>query len=211
MLQKSEPPALPNADPVYSHGFQDQFNRILRLYFNQLSSAVNNLVGRLGGRHLETPHGAFHENTSQYAASTTIAYPVQVSVHTLGVGVSAEGAPATRLTVQHSGVYNIQFSLQLSNPDTQIHDVSIWLAKNGANVPDSETLYSMASSHGGAPGRLGAALNYLIALEAGDYVELMWSTTSTLVFIEYRGPQTAPVRPAIPSAIITVQFVSALT
>lgn len=209
MLQQTEQPALPNADPEYSRGFQDQFNRILRLYFNQLSNAVNNLVGRMGGRHLQTPHGAFHDETSQYAGAALAPYPVRVNTTTLGASVSVAGSPATRITVEHSGVYNMQFSLQLSNPDTQLHLVGVWLAKNGTNVPATETLYSVPSSHGGAPGRLGAAVNYMIRLEAGDYLELIWATDNTQVFIEYRAQQAAPERPAIPSAIITLQFVSA--
>ena len=210
MLQKPETPALPNAGPTYTQGFQDQFSRILRLYFNQLANAINSLIGRFGGRHLETAYGAFHEESNQYAALVSTAYPIRVGVSSLSAGVSVAGVPPTRITVEYSGVYNIQFSLQLSNPDTQLHLVGVWLSKNGTNVPATETLYSIPSSHGGAPGRLGAALNYMVKLDAGDYLELLWATDNTQVFIEYRAPQVAPERPAIPSAIITMQFVSAL-
>jgi hypothetical protein len=36
----------------------------------------------------------------------------------------------------------------------------------------------------------------------------MWSTQSTQVFIEQIGTQTSPTRPATPSAIVTVNYVS---
>lgn len=42
-LQKVAPPALPQATPIYSQAYQDQFNNVLRLYFNRL----NNILGQL--------------------------------------------------------------------------------------------------------------------------------------------------------------------
>lgn len=42
-LQKIAPPALPQATPIYSQAYQDQFNNVLRLYFNRL----NNIIGQL--------------------------------------------------------------------------------------------------------------------------------------------------------------------
>jgi hypothetical protein len=42
-LQKIAPPALPQAPQDYSQGYQDQFNRVLRLYFNRFQDVLNNL------------------------------------------------------------------------------------------------------------------------------------------------------------------------
>ena len=51
-------------------------------------------------------------------------------------------------------------------------------------------------------------LNFWTELNANDYIEIMWSTTSTQVSIEQIGTQTGPTRPATPSAIVTVNYVS---
>lgn len=43
-LQKVAPPALPQATAAYSQAYQDQFNNILRLYFNRLNSIIGQLM-----------------------------------------------------------------------------------------------------------------------------------------------------------------------
>jgi hypothetical protein len=43
VLNRVTPPNLPNAPQLYDPRFQEQFNNILRLYFNQL----NNILGQL--------------------------------------------------------------------------------------------------------------------------------------------------------------------
>ena len=121
------------------------------------------------------------------------------------------GIANSKITVQESGVYNIQFSAQFTNTSNQIHDVDIWFAKNDLLVPASNSIYSIPNSHGGIDGHMIAALNYVIALEAGDYVEILWHTSNSSVFIEAIDAQTSPVRPATPSVIVTVTFVSSLT
>lgn len=47
-LVKVPPPALPQAVPQYSQAYQDQFNNILRLYFNRLTSLLGQLMASGG-------------------------------------------------------------------------------------------------------------------------------------------------------------------
>jgi hypothetical protein len=42
-LQRIAPPALPLASSTYSPEYQDQLNKVLRLYFNRLNSVVGQL------------------------------------------------------------------------------------------------------------------------------------------------------------------------
>jgi hypothetical protein len=53
-------------------------------------------------------------------------------------------------------------------------------------------------------------MNFFASMVANDYIEIMWRTTSTGVSLEHFGTSTSPTRPAIPSAIATVSFVSNL-
>lgn len=138
--------------------------------------------------------GTYSVSPSQTVGSTTIT-----------------GTSASKITVQESGVYNIQFSAQFANTDNQIHDVDIWFKKNDEAVAASNSVYSVPSKHGGINGHIIAALNYVIALEANDYIEIVWHTDNSAVFIEAIDAQTSPVRPATPSVIVTVTFVSSLT
>ena len=153
-----------------------------------------------------TPYGAFQDSTDQTAASTTAAYAVTYNTTDFSNGVSV--ASNSRLTVKSYGVYNIQFSLQFVNTDTQIQDVDVWFSKNGTNIANSNSRFSIPNSHGGVDGHLIAALNFWVELNANDYVEIMWRTTSTTVSIQQIPTASSPTRPATPSVIVTMNFVS---
>jgi hypothetical protein len=62
----------------------------------------------------------------------------------------------------------------------------------------------------GDPYHTIAALNYFVSLNATDYVEIMWRPTDVGVTIEKYAAGTSPTRPAVPSAIVTMSFVSNL-
>lgn len=152
------------------------------------------------------PYGAFQDSTDQTAASTTAAYAVTYNTTDYSNGITLSNS--SRLNVTSPGVYNIQFSIQLANKDTQIQDVDIWFRKNGTDVAGSNSKFSVPNSHGGTDGHLIAALNFFIELAANDYIQIMWATTSTLVTIEQIPAQTTPTRPATPSVIVTMTYVS---
>ena len=152
------------------------------------------------------PYGAFQDSTDQVAANTTTAYPMTFNSTDYSNGVSV--VSNSRLTVKSYGIYNIQFSVQLVNTDSSIHDMDIWFRKNGTNVPASNSRYSVPNSHGGVDGHTIAALNYYIELNANDYVEIMWATDDTAVSIQQLPTRTSPDTPSTPSVIATMQYVA---
>jgi hypothetical protein len=153
-----------------------------------------------------TPYGAFQDSTDQTAASTTTAYAVTYNTTDFSNGISV--ASNSRITAKSYGIYNFQFSFQFVNTDTQIQDVDVWFSKNGTNITNSNSRFSIPNSHGGVDGHLIAAMNFWVEMQANDYVEIMWRTTSTAVSIQHIPSQTSPTRPATPSAIVTVNFAS---
>lgn len=153
-----------------------------------------------------TPYGAFQDSTDQTAASTTAAYAVTFNTTDYSHGISV--VSNSRLTANSYGIYNVQFSIQFANTDTQIQDVDIWFRKNGTDIANSNSRFSIPNSHGGVDGHLIAAMNFWVELAANDYTEIMWRTTSTQVSIQQIPAQTSPTRPATPSAIVTVSFQS---
>jgi hypothetical protein len=152
------------------------------------------------------PYGAFQDSTNQTAANTTTAYPMTFNTTDYSNGVSV--VSNSRLTVKSYGIYNLQFSAQLVNTDSSIHDMDIWFRKNGTNVPASNSRYSVPNSHGGVDGHTIAALNYYIELNANDYVEIMWATDNTAVSIQQLPTRTSPDTPSTPSVIATMQYVA---
>jgi hypothetical protein len=153
------------------------------------------------------PYGAFQDTTDQSIATTTATANITLNTTDYALGTSI--VDGYKIKVDYSGLYNLQFSLQLVNTDSQIHDVDVWIRKNGSDVAGSNSKFSVPNRHGGTDGHLIAALNYYIELAKNDYVHLAWATNSTSVSIEQLPTQTSPTRPATPSAIITLQYLSA--
>ena len=207
-LESPQPPNLPYAPPEWNPQYQEQLNNVLRLYFNRLSNVTKYLLGPDGGRFLSNPFGAFSSDSDQAAVSTTAAYAITYDVTDISDSVYLSNS--SRLNVTYPGVYNLQFSIQFNNTDTQIHDVDVWAAVNGTNVDNSNSRFSVPNSHGGTDGHLIAALNLFLSMEAGDYVELYWATTNTAVTIEHLPAASSPTRPETPSVIATMSFVSSI-
>jgi hypothetical protein len=198
------------ATDQYERRYQDQFTNILRLYFNQLQNSLAELFGDAGGKYVAFPYGAFQDSTDQTAVSTTVAYPVTFNTTDFSNGVTV--VSNSRITVTNAGIYNLQFSIQLTNTTNASQDVDIWFRVNGTNVANSNSRFGLAPRKSpGDPFHIIAALNYFVSLNATDYVEIVWRTTDTGVSIEQYAVSVSPTRPAVPSAIATLSFVSALS
>jgi hypothetical protein len=210
--QQLDTPALPSlglSGAVYSQNVQNQNNGILRLFFTKLVNVIGSLIGPAGGKYLNNPHGAFQDSTNQTAANTTTAYAVTFNTTDFSNGVTM--ASGSRITVADSGIWNLQFSIQLKNTTNSGQDVDIWFRKNGTNIDNSNSRFHPPARKGsGDPSHIIAALNFFVEMNESDYIEIMWRTENTGVSIEAFGTSTSPTRPAVPSAIATMSFVSNL-
>ena len=152
------------------------------------------------------PYGAFQDSTDQTAGSITTAYAMTYNTTDYSEGVTL--ASGSRITAGYSGLYNLQFSAQFVNTDSAIQDVDVWFRKNGSDIANSNSRFSVPNRHGSVDGHLIASLNFFVALEKNEYVEIMWATTSTTVSIQQLPTQTSPTRPATPSVIATMSYLS---
>ena len=153
------------------------------------------------------PYGAFQDTTDQSLATITATGNITLNATDYSLGTSL--VDGYKIKVDYSGLYNVQFSIQFVNTDNNIHDIDIWFKKNNSNVAGSNSKFSVPNRHGGTDGHLIAALNFNIELAKDDYVSLAWATSSTAVTVEHLAAQTTPTRPATPSAIVTIQYLSA--
>lgn len=140
--------------------------------------------------------------TSGTAGSNGV-YVVSIS-QTVSSATTITGTVASKIVAGLPGLYNVQFSVQFVSTDINIHDTDIWLRKNGVDVAESNSQFSVPNKHAGVDGHLLGALNFYIDLAAGEYIEIMWATASSSVTIQYIGPQTSPTRPGTPSVIVTM-------
>lgn len=151
--------------------------------------------------------GSFYDTTTQTAASTTVANPVNFNnTDPASTGVSI--VSGNQITFVLPGTFNLQYSLQAVNADTQIHDVNVWIRKNGTDIPDTNSRYAITSSHGGTDGYTILAINYVLQVAAGDYIQLMWQPESTQISLSTLPAGTTPTTPVAPCAIFTATQVT---
>ena len=210
--QQLEVPSIPSlgfAPEAYEKRYFAENNGALNGYFRRLVSVLGALFGPKGGKFMNNPHGAFQDSTNQVAANTTTAYAITFNTTDFSNGVTV--ASGSRITVADAGIWNLQFSIQFTNTTNASQDVDVWFRVNGTNVANSNSRFGFAPRKGvGDPYHIIAAMNYFVSLNATDYVEIMWRPTDVGVSIEQYAAGTSPTRPAVPSAIATVSFVSNL-
>jgi len=211
-LEKVAAPNLPRAPSQYNSQYQEQFNNVLRLYFNRL----DNLFGQLStGSDISTvqfPYGAFSSDQDQTTtANTATLMTLNTTDFSNGVSISS-----SKITVANAGIYNLQFSVQLENSNNAPQDVFIWLRQgndggSSADITGSTGLVGMpARKNPGDPFHAIYGWNYFLSMQVNDYVQIYWSTTSANVSIQYYAASGSPTKPSTQSVVATMTFVSAL-
>jgi hypothetical protein len=149
--------------------------------------------------------GSFWSTQDQAAAGTTLAYAItynNTDPNSNGVSIVSN----SRITFSYPGVYNIEFSAQADRVSGSGTDtIDIWFRKNGTDIADSNTIVTV--SGGAAAAKTVAAWNYMLQVDANDYVELMWRTSDTRLEFIADPAGTNPTRPAIPSVILSANQV----
>jgi len=203
-------PNIGNPGEVYDRLYFSQTLSNIGNYASRVTNALAALFGPRGGKYLNAPYGAFQDSTDQVAANTTTAYAITFDTTDFNNGVTLSNS--SRLNVSQAGIYNIQFSIQFTNTTNASQDVDVWFRKNGTNTDKSNSRFGFAPRKGvGDPFHTIAAMNFFLSLNANDYVEIMWRPTDVGVTIEQYPAGTSPTRPAVPSAIVTLSFVSNLS
>ena len=145
-------------------------------------------------------YGQFSSTQTQSGSANT-AYSMKFNTTDLSFGVSI--VSSSRITVDNTGIYNLQFSAQLYNTaNTNIH-FDIWFAYTGSNVANSTTNIAV-DKVAGSNGTAVAAWNFATPITAGDYIEIKWCCNASTGQILAVGTQTVPTRPATPSMIATL-------
>lgn len=204
------PPNLGSPSQAYDPRYFFQSNGSLNLYFVKLRNIFGALFGPRGGKFVNNPYGAFQDGTDQTAANTTTAYAVTFDTTDFSNGVTL--SDSSKLNVAQAGIYNLQFSIQLKNTTNDTQDVDVWFRKNGTDIAKSNSRFSLSPrKSSGDPSHVIAALNFFVSLASTDYVQIMWRPSDVGVSIEHYAAGTSPTRPAIPSVIATLSFVSNLS
>lgn len=140
-------------------------------------------------------YGSFYSNQSQIATDVDTAEAMTYNVSDLENNITI--VDNSKITVQTSGVFNIQFSAQLHDTAGGSSTIDIWIAKNGTAISNTNTKIVMNSNSYNV-----ASWNFFVEAVADDYFEIMWATSDIDLVIEAEAPGV--VHPGTPSIILTV-------
>lgn len=118
-------------------------------------------------------------------------------------GITA-GPVSGSLKVLNGSAYNIQFSVEVTSGNASASSVTIWLRKNGVDVPDSASDWTIKGNDYYTVG-----WNWVLQLADNDYIQIMWASADSTLKLIYFLPQSIPyTHPAIPSVIMTMTNVT---
>lgn len=150
-------------------------------------------------------YGVFSDTATKTPAAAYTPYAITFNTTDFAKGFS-RGSPTSRIVAAAAGLYNFQFSVQITSSSSSAKKVWIWPRINGTDVPNSNSEVSISANGEAAV----ASWNWTLSLNASDYFEIMYAVDDTNIQLPAVAATTGSVgtatfaRPAVPSIILTV-------
>lgn len=143
-------------------------------------------------------YGAWFDTTDQANVDTTNGNYIKCNTTdtaaTNGLYVSPTDSTKFYVPSGGTGVYQIQFSVQVLKSTGGTADLYIWLVINGTQVADSAGQIQIQGNNTESI----EGWNYQIALSAGDYFQIKWHSDSAAVTLEtIAAVSPSPVSPSV--------------
>ena len=147
-------------------------------------------------------YGAFYRTTSQTVAADT-ATPVIFNSTYESNKVSIFGGAGTSsyIKIDTAGTYNIQFTAQMNlSSGNQPQVADFWFRVNGTDVANSNSRQTIT----GKDYEHLVTINFVYTFSANQYFEIVMSSPDLHFLLFGTSSLTGPIRPDIPSIILTV-------
>jgi hypothetical protein len=128
---------------------------------------------------------------------------VTLSNTTISQGITL--AAGSQLTVSKTGTYNLSVMMQFAKTSGgAAAKINFWLRKNGLDVADSTTDMTISNNNANAV----ASWTYILAMNATDYLEMVWNSVSAEAILPAAalqpGPPTIPATPSVRMTLLQV-------
>lgn len=138
------------------------------------------------------------DQTGNVSAATAVTF--SSTQFSSGISIVAN----TQITFTAAGTYMIAPSIQFKNTDTSDHDVTVWFRKNGTNIADSATVFTVPKAADGGAGFF--QIVFYEQVTAGQYIEIMWLPENVAVTLDYIA--AGAIAPAAPSVILASERIA---
>lgn len=197
-------PTMPEPPLVYSDKTMRSGNGLLRTFMLRLTGALQSLFGPNGGQYIDCPNGLFFNTADQTFAVINTAYPVVFSATYLSNAVQLQSGSTSRIEALVGGIYNFQYSGQVLSSSGSAKELAIWIRRDGTDIGYSTRVFTdSVNNH-----RNTTSWNFNIDLQAGQYIEIVAAVTSTDLWLD--AAAAASPAPAVPSSVMSVNFISPL-
>ena len=119
----------------------------------------------------------------------------------------------SKIYVPCSGRYLVTFTLQVTNRGNTAAEFEVWAKDTGVNYALSNTRFDVPQRKSSTIwAHVVPAITGIFTVNdpSTNYLQIAWWSDSLDVYLEHYAAGTSPTRPAIPSVIMTVNFVSAV-
>jgi hypothetical protein len=166
------------------------------------SSGTAGTSGRNGidgtsGASIANWYGAFTSTATQVVTAANTPTPITYTNDEYSNGIVFSGS---QLTVQHTGIYEIGYSLQVEKTQGgSASEVDIWLKKNGSNIIRTDSILGLNSNST----KQLPFVSIIDSANAGDYYEVYFSSDSN--HVQITAVAAAGAIPAAPSIITNIK------
>lgn len=107
----------------------------------------------------------------------------------------------TRVPITTTGIYKFSYSIQLDKAGGGVSVCDIWIRIDGNDLSNSCSQMVV----NGTNGETLPFVEYVLQLNAGQYIEVCFASTDSTMGVTYFPAQSSPyVRPSIPSIIFNI-------
>lgn len=164
--------------------------------------SVTNGIVSANGIPGDSYYGKFFSSANQTNTAINTALIVSFPNTALANEISTSGST---ITFAKAGVYTVTYEVQAEITSGGGGNIDIW-ASNGANLPNSNTITTLAG--GGSKAIINKS--FLANITAGETFRIQWSSAVANMQLTALGTQVGPVRPATNSANFLATLVKAL-
>lgn len=171
------------------------------------TSSLSNRINALITIQPKNYYCVFYDTTKQTAiisTATPVKFNLQQISNKINITYNSANNP-TRVMVSEAGIFQVNYHLQFIKSDAGTDEVNIWFRKNNAAIANTNITYTIQ----GLGIKNAINNNFLLELDANDYIELFFSVKNVNTALQGTVSTTAtPSRPATPAAFISIHSVN---
>ena len=171
------------------------------------TSGLSNRINALNNMIPKNYYCIFYD-TAKQTAFTSTATPVKFNFKQIANKINITNNTAnnpTRIVVLEAGIFQVNYHLQFIKSDAGADEIIVWFRKNSAAIAYTNNTYIIQGL--GIKNTINN--NFLLELDANDYIELFFSVKNVNTALQGTTSTTAtPSRPATPAASIIMYTVN---